>query len=126
MNYSPTSFAKAFLAALAETPKEKHAALLKNFLKVVERYRAGLKIKNIVADIEALSLKQSGGRKIVLEMARPLNDKVRREILAQFGKKDRVEVKIKPEIIAGIKIIIDDEAALDNTLKRKLGKLFPH
>ena len=41
-----------------------------------------------------------------------------------FKKGDSIEEKINPEIIAGVKIVIDHEKQLDVSLQKKLQQLF--
>ena len=77
-------------------------------------------VNGIEKDIPVDCLVKSGNKKIVLEMARQ-NKVILKSVIK---KNDVVEEKINPELIAGIKIIIDNERQLDFSLKNKLDKIF--
>lgn len=69
-------------------------------------------------------LKDEGGRKVVLESARPLADHAFQELRAAFSEKDVVESSVAPEVVAGVRITIDGEWMIDASLAGRLKKLF--
>ena len=80
------------------------------------------KAKEIIALAEGLFLKKTGNKKIVLETARPLNS---RSVFKKIKKEgDIIEEKINPELIAGIKIIVNNSRQLDFSLRKKLQQIF--
>ncbi|HEY4523388.1 MAG TPA: F0F1 ATP synthase subunit delta [Candidatus Paceibacterota bacterium] len=124
MRYLPQLLAKAFLAAVKETPDNKQSELIKNFLRVSEKYGGKSYLMKTMKEIERLDRKERGIKQIALHTARPIPKKLLGTITSTFHKNDEVEEKINPELIAGIKIVIDNEFSTDNTLKRKLEVLF--
>ena len=81
------------------------------------------KLKEIVALAEDLFIKKTGRRKIIVETARKTKTKQRELIDSIAQKGDIVNERINPEIIAGIKITINDEQ-LDLSMQKKIQNLF--
>ena len=89
------------------------------FLKLLEKNGDIKYYRLILAAAEKRLLEKTGNKKIVLEIARPSQKKVK------VGKKgDVIEERINPGLIAGIKIIVNGEKQLDFSLKNKLDKIF--
>lgn len=107
--------AKEYAGAIIEMKKLNY----KKFFHVLEKNGDTKKLKEIAVLVEKMLLQKSGNQKITLETARPLQKKVK------VGRRgDVVEEKINPNLIAGIKIIIDGEKQLDFSLKNKLEQIF--
>ena len=125
MKYRPELYAKAFaeVAAGKHTPAEK-AKLVKNFFAIILKNNDTHELKKIFGAAEKMMRGKTGIRKITIESARETK-KSPRAILKHFLKKtDVVETKINPDLVAGIKIIINDNEQFDGSLRRKINKLF--
>jgi F0F1-type ATP synthase delta subunit len=88
--------------------------------------KAGLekKSKQILDLAEDLLLRKQGKNKITFEIARRITAE-NRALLKQFVKEgDVVKEKINHELIAGVKVIINNERQFDNSLKSKLQNIF--
>ena len=117
---------KIYAAALAELIMETKPASQKkiadNFFKLIVKNNYAAKAGEIVALAEDIILKKKGNKKIILQTARKIDGK---RVIKSFIKEgDVVESEINPEIIAGIKVIINNEKQLDFSLKNKLDKIF--
>lgn len=124
MKYSPKLYAQAF-SKLAAGPlvKTEETRLVKNFFEVIKKNNDTHQLKKIFEETEKLLRMKSGRRKITIESARKVNHIGAR--LKNFLKPDDIiEEKTNPELIAGVKIIVNDESQFDGSLKRKIGKLF--
>ncbi len=124
MKHSRKTYAKAFgeLAAQSRSRTEE-ATLVKNFLRTIAKNNDTHQLKKIFEETEKLLRVKSGRRTIVVETARALPGLPGR--LKNFlNKNDLLEEKKNPELIAGIKITVNDEEQFDGTLKRKIEKLF--
>lgn len=125
--YSPITYAKAFVKAVAgKMTPQKEERIVKNFLDLVKKNRDTLRLKKILLRTEELLRKKSGRNKWTFETARQLDESLRKQLLSLVKTGDIVEEKIDPQLIAGVKIIINDEIQLDQTLAAKLKKLFKH
>src|SRR3989344_6411820 len=116
MSYKLKEYAKAF-SDLMVSPKIKDKSLIDNFVKLI--YKNG-ELKNaskIIKLVEKYYLEKKGNKKIVLEIARQLDSKV---FLKNFKKEgDIVEEKINPNLVAGVKIVINESEQLDFSLQNR-------
>lgn len=125
MKYQPKFYAQAFaeLAAKKLAPAEEKN-ILSNLLRTVRRNGDERQLPKILEAAERLLREKEGRRKVVLESARPLH-KGARDSLSRFLRKDDVvEEKENTALVAGVKIIVNDETQLDFSLASKLKKLF--
>ena len=125
MKYSAYFYAKAFaeLASRKLTHAEE-AKFVKNFLAVIAKNNDSHELKKILGATEKMVREKTGTRKIILESARDIK-KTPREILGKFLRaSDVTEIKINPDLVAGIRLTVNDNEQFDGSLKRKLEKLF--
>ena len=114
---------KLYAKALAEIiikgrADEKNIA--NNFVKLL--VNAGLegKSKNILSLAEDFILASQGKRKIIFETAREVTPVQRKLMDSIVEKGDKIKEKINPDLIAGIKIIINGSKQLDASMQNKL------
>ena len=72
---------------------------------------------------DKIIMSKQGRKMVVLETARTINEKQRKLFSGIINKKDVIIEKINPELIAGIKIVVDDVLQFDSSLKSKLQKI---
>ena len=102
--------------------EEKRA--IENFIGLVRKNGDWGAIHKILAVTEKVVREKTGARKFVFETARPLGkllDRLRKELTKPS---DVIEEKINPEMVAGVKITVNDEREFDGSLKQKLDRLF--
>jgi F0F1-type ATP synthase delta subunit len=124
MKYTTSLVARAFAKAIIETPQAKHTVLQTRFKELVTRHGLGRLERKILDETERILMRHEGKRDVLVETPRTLTVTNRETIQKKFRDNDRLHFKTLPELIAGIKIIVDGDHILDNTLKRKLEKLF--
>lgn len=118
--------AKVYAKTLADLMIEKKTEaqeekIVENFLKLLEKNGDMKKAKDIVSLAENMFIKKTGRRKVLLETARRLEKK---EILKSFERAgDIVQQKIDKNLIAGIKITVNDKQ-LDFSMRKKIQELF--
>ncbi len=120
---------KIYARALADVVLKENSAksekqIAGNFLKLLVKNGDQKKIKQIIKLAEANIYKKTGSRKIIIETARDVKDLKEKIIKKIFREGDTAQEKISPELIAGLKIIINDEKQFDASLSRKLDSLF--
>lgn len=123
MKYSPLLYARALFECLEDQPKDQEGTI-RRFRAYLMRNGDARLIGKILKAVERLAVHARGGRMVVVESARALPEKTVAALRAAFGKEDHLETAIRPELIAGVKMVIDGEWAIDATMKRKLQKLF--
>jgi len=122
-------YAKA-LAQVLEKPARHNAAALggedkivKNFAKLLVSAGLEKKSKEILNLAEDLLLLKKGNKKICFETARKMTAS-QKKLTENFVKDgDKVSEKINSELIAGIKIIINDSRQFDNSMLSKLNNI---
>jgi len=94
-----------------------------NFFNFLKKNGDMGKAREILALAQDLFIKKTGRRKVVLETARKIKAKQKEELNSVLQKGDVVKEKINFELLAGIKIIINDKQ-LDLSMLKKLNNLF--
>ena len=123
MKYQTTTYAKALADMLAKKPAQ-NAEFIGN-LKTQLKKNGDLSLfGKILKQTEKLLVKKSGGRHVIIQSARPLSQDKLQELKQNFAPTDFIETVHNPDLIAGVRIMIDGEAVIDASLERKLRKLF--
>lgn len=125
MRFSPRDYAQAFRKTVLPAPAAERPYRTRRFLAAVRKHGGFSRIGEVVRMIEASAVAERGARWIELEFARPMDDKVISRFRALFSPRDRMNIRINPALVAGVRITMDGETEFDHTLKRKLDKLFP-
>lgn len=122
MKIRPTHYARAFLDAVAggvsyEVAKERLMTLL---AKKGDAHR----LPQVVHEIERIEAAKHGGHMVQVEFARTPERDAEHTLLSAFTKDDRVTTAIRPDLVAGARIIVDGERELDLSLAGKMRLLF--
>ncbi len=124
MKYSSHFYAKALAEVIAATKPAHEAQVAKNFLALVRKNGDEAHLRRILEEAGKLVRAKEGTRRVTLETARTLGH-AQKESLKSFIKRgDVIEEKIDPELVAGVRIIVDDETQFDGSLRGKLDRLF--
>jgi F0F1-type ATP synthase delta subunit len=116
-------YARALTEVLADE-KADHKKVAENFLKLLVKAGQISKAKEIAAMAGDLLLKKQGKKKIVFETARKMTASQKKMAESFVGEGDRVFEKINPDLVAGIKIVVNGEKQIDASLLNKLNNLF--
>ena len=122
MKYPTHIYARALVEVLGD-PKKDSAALARNFLEIVKKNNDESHLRQILEEASRFARGKSGVQKITIESARALAPAQRKMVNGFIKQGDVVEERIDPELIAGIKIILNDELQFDGSLKNKLNKV---
>jgi ATP synthase delta (OSCP) subunit. len=118
---------KLYAKALAEIISQKPAdekKIINNFVKLLVNTGYERKSKEILDLAEDLLLAKQGKRKITFETARKTTSSQKKLLEKFVNKGDVVKEKINPELIAGVKIIINDNKQFDASMLSKLQNIF--
>ena len=124
MRYSLKNYAEALAVAIHNTEPTRSDTIVKNFLILLGKSGDEVHAEKIVNAAERILRKKDGGREIILESARPLERENQKLLSGIAGKKDSVAMRIDPNLVAGVRIVIDGEKEFDGSLKGKLDKMF--
>ena len=117
---------KLYAKALAEILSKKgidEKKIVNNFIKLLVSTGYEGKSKEILDLTEDLLLAKRGKKKITFETARKTAAGQKKIMDSLVEKGDVVKEKINPELIAGIKIIINDSRQFDSSMQSKLNKI---
>jgi F0F1-type ATP synthase delta subunit len=117
------SYAKA-LAEVINSGKVDDKKIVSNFTKFLISSGYISKAKEILDLAEDFILAKNKNRRITIETARKatINQKKMLERFVKSG--DVVKEKVNPELIAGVKIIINDSKQFDSSLQSKLQNIY--
>ncbi len=124
MKYAPRLYACAFaaVAARVKTPAAERAAI-QNFAALLQKNGDMRAHDAILAALRRAVVQESGGRMVRVETARVLSEHMRRRIRKLFKERDYVEERILPELIAGVRVVVDGEREFDGSLTKKLNTI---
>ncbi len=114
---------KLYAKVLAEILSKKgynEKKVTENFVKLLINTGYGNKAKEILSLTEDFILQKQGKKKITFEVAREITAGQKKLLESFFKKGDIIKEKINPELIAGIKIVINDSRQLDASMQSKL------
>ena len=125
MKYPAHIYAQALVGAIMDPNAAPGEEIVKNFLALVLKNGDGVHLKKIVAETARLVHRRSGVRDVTLESARPLHATQKKTMRDHFaGPHDAVEEKINAELIAGIRVTVNDESQFNGSLRSKLDQIF--
>jgi len=121
VKHNVTTYAKALAELIAEK-KLSEKEIVTRFLAFLEKKGMQKKGKEIVRAAEAIVLKKSGYRSIVVQTARKIQKNNMLQTIANKG--DIIVEKINPDLVAGVTITVNNEKRLDFSLKSVLDTIF--
>ncbi|MEI6494641.1 MAG: F0F1 ATP synthase subunit delta [bacterium] len=124
MKYSAKQYAVALQSVLQATAVLEQDRVIDNFISEVRRNRDDRHLSKIVEEISQLVVKDGGGRNVVVEVAREQDKTLLTTIGKAFTGADRVEYKINPDLVAGLRVTFNGEKEFDNSLAYKIKTLF--
>lgn len=124
MKHSPKQYAAALLSALDKKSVAEKKKTLHQFLSLMSRRGDSARLGLVVREVEKQYLRKKGLKKVFLESADPALPKIKKEVEEILGKNIILEEKINPTLLAGIKILVNDELLVDASAESQLRKLF--
>ncbi len=118
MKYSIKIYANALVDLILDK-KADSSKIEKSFLELLQKNDDIKRGDRIILQAQILLLKKTGNKMVVIESAREIDST---SFVKSFIKKgDIVKQKINPELIAGIKVMVDGQKQFNNSLSEKLG-----
>ncbi|MGC9599522.1 MAG: F0F1 ATP synthase subunit delta [Minisyncoccia bacterium] len=127
MKYPAHIYAKALAEVIVAAKGESGAAqdaIVRRFIALVRQNGDEAHLRKLVEEAARFVRGKSGVRKMTIETARSLPATQKRALRALTKQGDVIEEKIDPELVAGVRVLINDELQFDGSLKGKLDKLF--
>jgi F0F1-type ATP synthase delta subunit len=96
---------------------------VKNFVRLLVNSGLERQSKKILEMAEDMILQKQGKRRVTFETARKTTASQKKLLESVIQNGDIVKEKINPELIAGVKIIINDSQQFDASMQSKLSKI---
>lgn len=120
MKYSINNYVNAFAETVKNVPQER---AVEGFVRLLKKTGDIRHSKKITEAIHKKFVNKKGGRWVNVEVAR--ESALKKEIFKHnYSNNDHVEFKINSELVAGVRITVNGDEELNNTLQNKLNKLF--
>ncbi len=124
MKYKTAQYAEALAQALDGVDKETARTRVRTFIEILKKHQMLGKAEAIVRMTECRLAKRAGATRVTLESADMLSSTVQKEIADLFDGHVWIEEKVQPDLLAGVRILIDDEILVDASGKHRLAQLF--
>ena len=124
MRYTTKQYALALLAALKNKSATDRKEIIKRFLIILRKNRDGARLKLILQETERQHLKDMGLKKVEVVSAGGLSSKVKKEMGEILGGKILWQESVEFKLLAGLRILIDEENLIDASASRFLNKIF--
>jgi len=123
MKYKVKDYAKALAEVLsAKDIDEKKLAA--GFIKLLEKQGDLGKVKEIFEKAEIFLAKRLGKKAVTFETARKMTEQQKKAFSKFIEKGDVIKEKISPDLIAGVKVVVDGDKQIDYSMKNKINKIF--
>jgi F0F1-type ATP synthase delta subunit len=122
MRYTIRQYAAAFLAAYQDKSEIEQKKILRNFLSILRKNKDWVKLGQILHEVEKLYYRKTGLKKVEIETA-SFMETLRQDIKNILGKNIFIKEKVNPEVLAGVKILINDEILIDATAQSQLRRM---
>jgi len=124
------AYAQAFLEE-SERAGHNTAKLLQRFTALIRKNGDWSRSPQILKAVETAWRRKHKRPLVVVESARPLSHKQLEEIKKGLHDSGRmsafdIEEKLRPELVAGVRITIDEERQLDASLQQLMKEVFAH
>ena len=124
MTYKTGQYAHALADALADAEPETARTRIRTFLKILKKHQMLGKAEHIARLTERLLTTRAGIHRVVLESASAVSSELRKDISNVLDGKVWLEEKIRPQLLAGVRILIDDETLIDASGDGRLVQMF--
>lgn len=119
---SPKDYAHALLVSLEKSGADKERTV-KNFITAIRAHSDWARRKEIVDAFEKAWFKKQGKSIVSIESARPLTKTQETNLQKQWAGAE-IRYAINQSLVAGVRIVVDEERQFNGSLARKLRTLF--
>lgn len=124
MKYKAAQYAEALVESLRGAEPETARTRIRAFAEILKRHRMFGKAESIMRIVQNRLAKEAGVSRVTLETPDPASNALQKEVDEMFGGKAWIQEKVRPELLAGVRILVDDETLVDASGKRRLAEMF--
>lgn len=122
IRYKPKDYAQALIQSIKTSP-EKEKEILKSFVRALASHRDFSKWRKILEIFEKLYIKEFDEKFIDVYVGHD-NRKYQSKVLEAVPRGADVQFHTDPDIIGGIKILLNKEILIDGSVQRRITRLF--
>lgn len=122
MKYKTRDLAALLLALVKDAPQKEIPSLVNKFVDYIKETHATALLPRILKTFDTLWNKEHGIKKAFITVSKPMTKEEKQKVGSVLGEDAELEEVVEPEIIGGMKIMIDD-LLVDASLKRRLEDL---
>lgn len=123
MRYTPRQYAAALVAALDDKTARERSDIAKRLADHIARAGMGRHLARILKETGRIMRQKEGIVSADIASASALTDAERRTVSRTLGSKAAITESVDPRLLAGIRILIDEETLIDATAARRLNIL---
>ncbi len=124
MKYRPEQYAEALYGTLEGKSPAEQKELIQRFSLILRKNKDSAKIPLILTHFEKKYTEANGLTKIHLESAHPITPLVKAEVEKVLGNKAFIKESVNPNLLAGIRILLDDSVFIDSSALHHINNLF--
>lgn len=124
MRYTIAQYAQALINAINDASQNEIKTIARTMVRLLRQKKQGAKLPAILREARHRYFYKNGITTIDIISAVPLLPAARENIRRIMGAHARVHEVVRPEAIAGIKIIVNDAYRIDATAAGIMQKLF--
>jgi F0F1-type ATP synthase delta subunit len=124
MTHTPRHYALALFEALYGKNANARQRILSEFMTVLNKNHQHHLVNQILVQYEKVFLIKNNIRKVDIESVSPISETLRDEIEKIMKGKILLTETIRPELIAGMTLTIDDTFYIDASARTEINNLF--
>ena len=124
MKYPIKKYAQALYESTAGKSQAQQEKALQSFVALLIRYNDRSLLPRIIESYGKIRRKTEGLTKVELTTAEKASGKIKTEIKKKLGEGAEMNEIVEPEVLGGLKLIINDEYLIDGTLQSRVEKLY--
>jgi F0F1-type ATP synthase delta subunit len=125
MNYTDKQYASAFYLALKDNPA-KQDLIISNFSRLLVKNNARALLVKIIRSFNRLRQKNDNFHSVVLTTAKKAGPDLIARVKKSLGENIIIQEEVNPNVLGGVRLVIDDEQIIDATFERKINILARH
>lgn len=124
MRYPIKKYAQALYEVSKGSSQAESEKIAKQFIALLTHYHDLSLLPKIIERYGRIRREIEKVVKVQATTAKKLTGKTRDEIEKKFAGRIELEERVHPEVLGGIKLIINDEYLIDNTLQGRVERLY--
>lgn len=124
MRYSAKKYAQALYESSKGKSSSESEKVAKTFVALLDHYHDRSLLPRVIVLYEKIRRQQEGLTKVEAITAKKLSSKSKSDIEKKFNGKVEIHEKVHPEVLGGIKLIVNDEYQIDGTMQGRVDRLY--